>query len=296
MDEPFATLFSKRWGWLTIWGICFCGFLLLVLVMVVAKVHPWSDIDPTRITWYHQEECEQVTPTSFLLQVFNFWSNFAYLAAGLLIVWLSTSHIGRLVGVVFIMLAIGSGWFHGTLTEFGQTVDIVGVYAALAALIAYAIVELFEMDDVFWPLDQISFPVLGLLLGCLVLSVVAGILRGAVGFFKSDYFTPMLVIILFVYMVVLIWKSSNGVALVVHLLITVAIGVLALIFKFTDGDDNGLAKHHGDFAQCSYSPGGLIQGHALWHILSALMFVLMFEYIRYVRERSQSVFPWRVEN
>jgi hypothetical protein len=294
VDEPFVTLFSIRWGWLTASAIIFIVFLLLYLILSLANVHPWTDTSQDRIDWYHHEECEAVKPGNVFVQVFNFWSNFSYFAGGLLVVCLSTSHIGRACGVVFILLSLGSGWFHGTLTEFGQTVDLVGVYAALAALIAYAIVELFAVKDQLWPPEEIGFTGLGLFLGCVALGAVGGVLRLTVGFFNSDYFTPFLVIILVVYMVVLIWRSTNSADLWLPGIGTLVVGLLAMVFKFTDGDKNGLADYGGDYTRCAYTPGGIIQGHALWHLLSGLMFVCMFEYIRSVRGRSRSIFPWRI--
>jgi Ceramidase len=289
MEITLATFFSKRWGWLTIWVLCFVFFLLLSLIMNVANVHPWSDVSKDRIAWYHQEECEKVDTSAFFLQFLNFWSNFTYLAAGLLIVWLSNSGVGRAIGIVLIVLAVGSGWFHGTLTEFGQTFDMVGVYCALTAMIAYGFVELI-------PLEQDGIAAWLLLTGALTLGTVAGIIRGSLKLFDSDYFTPLLVGLLVFYMVMVFIRYKTTQDSVLWPIVGFAgSGLLALIFKFTDGDKNVFAPHGGNYAKCTYDPTGLIQGHALWHILSAVMFVCIYEYIRSVQSRSQSVWPWRVQ-
>jgi hypothetical protein len=298
MEFNPSILFGLRWGWLTVWVICIFVLAFFVTLLGVAGVSPWSDVSASRVDGYHHEQCETVDKSGFFLQIHNFWSNSAYLAAGLLIVWLSDSAVGKAIGWVFVSLAFGSGWFHGTLTETGQTFDMVGVYCALTVLIAYAFIELIPLEqDGVW--SWIVFAI------AVVVGVVAGIFRpGGVlsvspfKIFDSDWFTPLLVVVLGLYMLLVIWRRGfhfwNPVlGPIVGFLVA---GLLALIFKFTDGDKNLLADHNGAYTQCAYDPHGLIQGHALWHFLSAIMFVCFFEYIRSVNGRSRSIFPWRLED
>jgi len=74
--------------------------------------------------------------------------------------------------------------------------------------------------------------------------------------------------------------------------VIVVVGVLALVCKFTDGTKNLFAKHDGNLGECFWGEESPIQGHALWHALSAVMFLCMFEFFRYMGGRSRSVFPW----
>ena len=277
-----------RWGWLLLTGGFFLLCLIVVLILHFAKVHPWSGVTADRIAGYHHEQCENVDASGFLLQVHNFWSNFGYLAAGLLILCLSDVGLGRAVGIVLIFLAFGSAWFHGTLTETGQTIDMAGVYAALLAMMAYGFVEM-------TPLEYDSAASWLLFSGAVALGIVAGFLRVSVKFFDSDYFTPFLVFILAVYMFIAIWSYPRRGPLLAPGLGALGAGLLAVIFKFSDGDDNFLlARHGGDYSKCFYGHGSLIQGHAVWHLLSAVMFVCIFEYFRSLQERSRTVFPWRL--
>ena len=279
-----------RWGWLLLTVGFFLLCLIVVLILHFLKVHPWAHVTADRIAWYHHEQCENVDTSGFFLQVHNFWSNFGYLAAGLLILCLSDIALGRAVGVVLIFLAFGSAWFHGTLTETGQTVDMAGVYAALLAMSAYGFVEM-------TPLEYDSIASWLIFSGAVVLGIVAGIIRLSVKFFSSDYFTPFLVFILAVYMITAIWRypeRDHG-PLLAPGLGALGSGLLAVLFKFSDGDDNFLlAQHGGNYAKCFYGHGSLIQGHAFWHVLSAVMFVCIFEYFRSLLERSRSAFPWRL--
>jgi hypothetical protein len=298
MEFDPSVFFGPRWGWLTIWVICVFVLLFFATLLHVAGATPWSDISAARVDGYHHEQCESVDRSGFFLQFHNFWSNSAYLAAGLLIVWLSDSHIGKAIGWTFIFLAFGSGWFHGTLTETGQTFDMVGVYCALTVLIAYAFIEAIPLDqDGTW--SWIVFLI------ALVLGTIAGLLRpGGIlsispfKIFASDVFTPLLVAVLVGYMFLVIWRNQFRFwnPILGPILGFAIAGLLALVLKFTDGDDNGLAHHNGVLAQCTYDPQGLIQGHAFWHFLSAVMFVCFYEYIRSVRGRSRSVFPWRISD
>jgi hypothetical protein len=288
--DPNPYGLQGRWGWLLLSAGSFLSCLFVVLILHFLSVPPWADVTADRIAWYHHEQCENVDTSGFLLQVHNFWSNFGYLAAGILIVCLSDVALGRAVGVVLIFLAFGSAWFHGTLTETGQTVDMAGVYVALLAMVAYGFVEM-------TPLDYDSAASWLLFFGAVVLGIVAGILRVSVKFFDSDYFTPFLVFILAVYMIAVIWRypERDRSPLLAPGLGALGAGLLAVIFKFSDGDDNFLlAQHGGDYSKCLYGHGSLIQGHAFWHVLSAVMFVCIFEYFRSLLERSRTVFPWRL--
>ncbi len=277
-----------RWGWLVIWTTAFVVCALVALICHLAELHPWSDVSADRIAWYHREECENVDTKGFFLQLLNFWSNFAYLATGLMILCLNEKPLGRFVGIVFLFLAVGSGWFHGTLSEFGQTVDIAGVYVALLAIAFYGFVEMV-------PLEHTDPKVWILMGGAVVLGVVGAFVRGNVHFFDSDYFTPMLVFIILVYMVSSAFRypGPNQANLLLPGLGALVLGLAALVFKFTDGDDNALADNGKVYAKCLYGPESPIQGHAIWHSLSALMFLCMFEFFRSLKGRSQSVFPWR---
>lgn len=278
-----------RWGWLIITGVCFLLLLIIVMVLHFTPVRPWADVTAGRIAWYHKEQCETVDTSGFLLQVHNFWSNFAYLGAGLLILCLNDSLLGRGVGTVLIFLAFGSALFHGTLTEVGQTVDMAGVYAVLLAMCAYGFVEMV-------PLEYDAAATWLIFSGAVLLGIVAGVIRLTVRFFSSDYFTPFLVFVLVIYMVsgALRYERGRGPLLWPAIAAGVS-GLLAVIFKFTDGDDNFLlAQHGGDYEKCFYGHSSIIQGHALWHVLSAVMFVCVFEFFRSLLERSRTVWPWRI--
>ena len=288
MKIKFVTFFSKRWGWLSLWTICALLFVLFVMIMSWANVHPWSDVSAERVAWYHQEQCETVRVSSFFLQFYNLWSNLAYLAGGLLIVWLSTSGIGRAFGVVLIVLAVGSGWFHGSLTRSGQISDVVSVYCAMTSIIAFGLIEMVPLEEKGYA-ARMCFAV------ALLLGLSAGMLRHRLWFFNSDYFMPFLAGLLVLCMAMTaIRGGKDKEPLLGPFIGSTMAGLLALISNFTDGDRNIFARYGGDYSKCAYNPTGLIQGHSVWHLLTAMMFISVFEYLRSVRSRTQSIWPWRV--
>ena len=101
------------------------------------------------------------------------------------------------------MLAIFSGWFHSTLSEVGQTVDIIGVYATLLALLAYGFIEMV-------PLRYDNAKSYIIMLGAIFVGIIGGYSRTKIRFFDSDYFIPFLVFILIVYMVVGGLRARDG--------------------------------------------------------------------------------------
>ncbi len=302
MEFDPSIFFGLRWGWLTVWVILFVALFLVTGFLGLVGAHPWSDVSASRVDWYHHEQCEAVIKTGlfgFFLQFHNFWSNLGYLAVGLLIAQVSNSVPTKTVGCIFVFLAICSAWFHGTLTEAGQALDMVGVCCALTVLIAYVAVE-------FWEIGYDTVATLLIFGGALVLGAVLGLFRngGVLGsnFLTSELIVGVLVVILVSSMIVLIFRPGANQptlswAFWGPFVGFWVIGLLAVVFRQSDGDDNALlATHNGNYSQCAYSPGGLIQGHAIWHLLSAIMFLCFFECIRAKGNRTRSVLPWLIDN
>src|SRR5262249_23559101 len=80
-------------GWLIGWVPVLTLVIVVALLGSALDVHLWL---PTaqRICFYAKEQREQVNLSGFFLQFANFWSNFTYLAAGLLIFFRNGSFIG----------------------------------------------------------------------------------------------------------------------------------------------------------------------------------------------------------
>lgn len=261
ISSVYAWIYS-RWGWLAITGIVILSIIIIVLFGSLLNLQPWSDLAPDRAEQYAEEHCEAISKDSFLVQQANFWSNFAYLAVGLLIWLRNRTVMGVWTGAMFCFLSIGSGFFHGTLTSSGQYLDIIGIYAVLTALIIKGVFETFNL--------QSPGPVLGgiLFTSGLVLSIIAGVFKNDFILFDSDIWTLLLAVSLALLIVIrsildllgrkTLWILDRWFISTIMIASFIAAG----IFKFGDGEGNFLCNLLGS--------NPVLQGHALWHLSSAV--------------------------
>lgn len=261
ISSVYAWIYS-RWGWLVITGIAILSVIFIVLFGTLLDLHPWSDLAPDRAKDYAGEHCEAIKQNSFLVQQANFWSNFAYLAAGLLIWLRKRTVMDAWIGATFCFLAIGSGFFHGTLTSSGQYLDIIGIYAVLTALIIKGIFGIANLQSPGPVLSGILF------ISSLALSIIAGVFKNDFILFDSDIWTPLLAASLAILIVIRSifdllnkktwWILDRWVISIIMIISFIAAG----IFKFGDGEGNFLCNLLGS--------NPVLQGHALWHLTSAL--------------------------
>lgn len=160
-------LFGPKGAWLGIWISFLVLTAILVLIGSLLKLNPWGDVSCDRVLSYASEQCEAITKDGFLLQQANFWSNFAYGLVGLFIFFRRSTIIGKAVGLAFVFLGIGSGLFHGTLTTWGQYLDIMGIDVLLLLLVLHAIFSVWDLEPGMWPtLSWILFlTLLGFMMG-----------------------------------------------------------------------------------------------------------------------------------
>jgi hypothetical protein len=320
-SEDLKGWLATPWGWLIIWIPVLAVFIAIAVIGNAAGGDLWKpSID--RICSYREEQLELVRIGSLFLQVANFWSNFAYLAVGLIIFFRNGSFIGRGTGLAFVFLAFGSGYFHGSLTEFGQFLDIVGIYMALLALIFHGVIESFDLetstDNVrnwFW--------------FTMVCGMFAGFSKGEIPWHKSDIGAGILggvigaLMIYWIFAALLIggFSSKDFRSLVFPFLLAILCFGAAAFFKFGDKRDlertyqkcevkvRGETVKFEALETCTekappgspanpanvwtYGSESVIQGHALWHFFSAFGMLGIFEFFTSLRRRSGSVRPWR---
>jgi hypothetical protein len=269
----------RGWSWLIVFLTVLGSTIVIMLVLKVAGFKPWADTSAGAIAEYGSEHCEQVRTDEIFVQGPNFWSNFAYLLVGLMIYFSADEFIGRGTGIAICILFFGSSFWHGTLTESGKFLDIIGVYVALIALGVYGIFEVRGLDST-QPTAPLWF------CWALTLGLIAGSTKNIVPFHGSTVGAAILGPLLFALQgwgAVLFWPRRSAWALP---------GILSLFsfawaafMKFNDGDGNRLCGLFGH--------NGILQGHALWHVFSALMMLFVFEYFTSLRGRHPSVWPWR---
>jgi hypothetical protein len=77
--------------------------------------------------------------TATIVEPQNTWSNFAYLLAGILILFRRPSVMGTVVGIQFCLIALFSGLYHASLANIWQAFDVAWIYTLLLSLIAYGV-------------------------------------------------------------------------------------------------------------------------------------------------------------
>jgi hypothetical protein len=314
--EMFQQTLRGRWGWLIPWTVCLLLVLLIVIIGEIGGLKPWGPISDD--AKYACEHCEHIARNGFFHQVANFWSNFVYLAAGLIILFSGESTaksgvaialIRKGVGLTFVALSIGSGLFHGTITDWGKTLDIVGVYVAFLAILFYGLLSLFDIN---LPESRMRLPewlLVSLFCLTMVYAVFAAFTRTHIALHDSDVFMPLLgglLLILTIICAVRYRKRETnwGWPLGATLLSFVAAG----IFKYLDGkyctDSSGLFTYLLKFCdgECQSSPkfvcdvfgsNPILQGHALWHVASGVGVLSVMEFFTSLHKDLRTVWPWR---
>lgn len=252
------------------------------------------------------EYCEAIGP-GFVRTVANSWSNLAYLASGLLAIALAQRagrdagggsptdriFLAALYGGAVIVTGLFSFAFHASRTEFGKTLDVLGMYAWAAAVPAYVVGA--------W-LQVAGSPSLSLVIALLTLvggTALAAAMRFLAGL-PSELGLVGLPAVGLVLQSIRIWHwpgrlvgsrpqgapVSHGpwgyVALLVGL---VTLGLAALIrgISMPSPGSNGAVAYSTlcDPGNAIFTPQNhLIQGHAIWHTLSATTFLLLFVFFR----------------
>lgn len=281
-----------RWGWLGLFGAALVLMLAIFVAGEALKAKPWEGTTEDQVKSYGDEHCEVVNTKSFVVQQANFWSNLAYLAVGLIVFLRNDTYVGRGVGVALAFLFLGSALWHGSLTTLGRFLDIMGVYMALMAIGFYGFIEVNEIDQ-SRPNVRASFWFV------MAIGVFAGLTKGIFFWHKADYGAPFLGGCLFALMIWGVIRARQNRTetdccknwrqwLMPGIWAVMSLG-WASFFKFADGEGKALCQH----GRPVFGPDSIIQGHALWHVLSAFMMLSLIEFFTSLRGKWGSVWPWR---
>ena len=255
--------------------------LTVIIVLLAERVREQG-------IWSGWRESGELRGAAYAEQVFiddvirtraNTWSNLAYVLVGLYSLALGwhdlkrgpLSQDGYLVrtpamsmtfGVACCYLGFGSGLFHASLTRLGQQIDVAAMYTPLVTLCA---VNIGRWIPKRW---QIRFPRIRIWVLLVVLVVVSGGL-------------------LFVYK----WSMSSLIVLS-SLIITIGLAVIGDQFQSSHRLDlrwvvvsflmlaAAVACRELDMARRFSEPTSLLQGHAVWHVLTSLSLAAIYCYYR----------------
>ncbi len=204
-----------------------------------------------------------------LLQPANTWSSFGYVLIGSLMLALPydrdpgsalSAISGRTLGVTAIVVGVGSGLLHATLTLWGQFFDVLGMYLVGSFLLVSAIARWRRIPD------GAAVVIYALLcLSLVTILIVAPEVR--------RWLFAVLLILAIVLELFFSRRSRPGATLAFYLW-----GLTATATAF------GIWVLDQDGVVCA--PHSLLQGHAVWHLLGAVSLWLSFNYYRSERRHT----------
>jgi len=215
----------------------------------------------------------------------NTWSNLAYILVGLYCIALGlydrcrtpkaqrnyvldTPGMSFLIGAACCCLGIGSGLFHASLTRWGQQLDVGSMYAPLLACIAINLGR--YLPRALRLSKDVSLPVWSVLVASVVL--IAALLYHYKWSMSSSQVLPLHILTVIAFAIADSIPLPRG----LHrnrlqkrwLLIAFVSLALAITFRQLD-----VAGRFG-------TPDTFLQGHALWHLLTAVSLGAMYLYYR----------------
>lgn len=229
---------------------------------------------------HHPDYAERILSAEVFRTPANTWSNLAFVLVGLYALALGnldwrrpppscgnylaqTPALSWLFGVLCCYLGLASGWYHASLTRLGQQLDVAAMYAPLLALIAINLGRFMPRVPLgsarnrlpSWPLWTV-----GVIVGCFVLFWYKWSMR-------SFVVLPTLILSVTAFTLLdrvlanrkfrVRWMLASGAALVAARVCW----QMDLAGKFS-------------------GPDAWFQGHAVWHLLTALSLGCIYLYYR----------------
>jgi hypothetical protein len=238
--------------------------------------------------------CESFDRTYF--QWSNTFSDLLFVILGILILWMHTqrrygpgkpyanritaiNEYSRYYGLIIIFMGPGSMLFHGSMHAIGGFLDGTSMYGLAGFLVAYNWVRLWNLDDkafhwIFW-LSVGIFIVIAIVVYFVSPLDVTDVMYAFVGLAFVFQF--------FVLISRHIHSDGWGVA---YFWIGAAFLIVAAVIREYSQTGKSLCRATNAF----FNPDNhWLQGHAIWHVMSA--FGLFLFYLYFARERSGTGFP-----
>jgi len=245
-------------------------FALAFLAVLAALGPNWAAYAPASCT-ATRCFCELPRTGSLLLQPSNTWSSFGYVLVGCFLLVMPYDRdpgsalsplSGRTLGVTSIIVGIGSGLLHATLTLWGQFFDVLGMYLVGSFLLISAIARWRKISD-------------GAAVGYYV--TLCGSLVAALLVFPESrrWLFAILLSAAIITELALARRYRPNAHLALYL---GGLMATASAFGIWILDQQGLV--------CA--PKSLLQGHAVWHILGAASLWLTLSYYRSERRQPPS--------
>ena len=172
------------------------------------------------------------------------------------------SLLSILMGLCFIYLSFGSAFFHASLTYMGQRVDMNGTYSISITLLGIGFYHVFHKID-------FSERAKKLWLGGLLLTILAFLKIALI--ISSSKLLPAMIVLLMILIAIHYFQFRKEKSLILavfgFVLMFVAIKIRTLDVQKIDCD-----------------PYSWYQGHAVWHLLTALSSFSSYAFFRFSKK------------
>ena len=199
--------------------------------------------------------CEHINTHSSIKQFSNTISSFAFVYVGWLILFksiLNKNTLMKLFGIVTLSIGVGSAFFHATLSFLGQVLDLAGMFLLSSFILFYALYRIYNLSKV----------------ETIVLIVVINIILD-VGLFIAPEMRRYLFAILTIlglgheYFYIQTKDKKIETTWLKYAFITLLISFSIWVL---------------DITKIVCSPKSIVQGHAIWHVLSAMSIYFLYRY------------------
>ena len=262
--------------------IGFAGLVIVMGVFFILMLLGWpGEPDPDSVG---QPDVygERVHPGSMIKQPWCTWSNLAPICFGIAILVIigldKSSHskphnpmatatfYSALYGYLVIFLGPGSMFFHASLTKWGGWVDNLSMDLFISFVLLYDIGRISRIPvGVFFTLFLLVNAIAGVLLWLKDCGkLIFGIMIGA---------TAMAEVLILLFHVSGVHRDAS--LLVLALLVFL---IALIIWKLSQREVE--LPLLGKFSGPLYMPDSWFQGHAIWHVLTAVAALLIFFYLR----------------
>ncbi|BBM83932.1 ceramidase domain-containing protein [Candidatus Uabimicrobium amorphum] len=232
-------------------------FLGITIALILLSMIEYSWDDWRRASCFPKHcFCEALRPGT-IVQPVNTWSNLAFILIGLLVLRqgkkdfiaqsfsnsMSTKRVYSFTyGILIVFLGFGSFFYHASMTFLGQVFDLMGMYLLTTFVILYNVERLRPYKASIF---IISYLIINTILLCILLTLPQ----------TRRYIFAVLVIVALIpeYWIYRKKKTNNR-------LLFLAVGLLIVAFIIWILD----------ITKIICSPYSFWQGHALWHILTAM--------------------------
>lgn len=224
------------------------------------------------------EYCEFNNVARFFHQRMNTYSNLSYFFFGVLIVQIAYDDyknegikrqnrlesfplLSALMGICFMYLSFGSAFFHASLTYIGQRVDMNGTYGITLVLVSIGLYHV---------LHKVRFTQLQKAIWASSLGILIVLFLKIALLIPSSKLLPGLILALLILIAInyVQFRKDRSALLAIASLVLM---VVAVRFRTLDVQKIGCDPH------------SLVQGHSIWHLLTALSSVCSYSFFRFTR-------------